>query len=164
MMTIQQCEKIAKSIHEWYREIGTFPESDVGSVASIIFQEQPETPWVRAALDDCGEKLRKLEVENAALKKSPWVSVKEKLPDFGDNVFVAGEYLLEQRCCRVGVEDVWKWTGQFSERWSSELFSHWMLIPELPDLTIEEKAMELRALILKNHPEAKELMPKEKNE
>lgn len=164
MMTTEELETLKREIHACCYELGLMPQFIPEGLDKIISQWIDGDPWLDSALVNFGQRIKSLIQENAALKKSPWVSVKEKLPDFGDPVFVAGGFMLEQRCCRVGVEYAWKWMGQFSERWSSELFSHWMPIPELPDPTIEEKAMKLRTLILRNHPEAKELMPKEKNE
>lgn len=159
MMTTEELDTLKREIHACCYVLGLMPQFIPEGLDKIISQWNEIDPWLGSALVNFGQRIKSLIQENTALKKSPWVSVKERLPDFGNHVFVAGRYMLEQRCCRVGIEDDWKWTGQFSERWSSELFSHWMPIPELPELTIEEKAMELRALILKNHPEAKELMP-----
>lgn len=66
---------------------------------------------------------------------SPWISIKDRLPDFGKHVFALenGEDAIKSWRFEVIVEDE-KGERHVEWRWAKALenVTHWMPIPELP--------------------------------
>lgn len=68
-----------------------------------------------------------------------WISVKEQLPEEGEEVLIFGQYLndipkvLGVRCRYKG-DQKWKYTWEGQDEWvySQDDVSHWMPLPEPP--------------------------------
>lgn len=67
---------------------------------------------------------------------NPWISVEERLPDFGKMVFVnnGGTIVKSRRYkCKVrGVKTNWQWVDSWAWTGKCNKVTHWMEQPELP--------------------------------
>lgn len=85
---------------------------------------------------DCAEGKGK---NHAALRGTQWISVKERLPDEGEEVLIFGQYLndipkvLGVRSRYKGDQD-WKYTWEGPDEWvyRENDVTHWMPLPEPP--------------------------------
>lgn len=74
--------------------------------------------------ETCNECLAEA-LHNAGYRKQGWISVKERLPEERELVFV---YDTDTECVR------WAIYNSTAEIWTSKRFTHWMPLPEAPKM------------------------------